>query len=48
VIVAGTVSACLLTLLVLPVMYQQWTQWLGKPAGATVREAPPEATPVEG
>src|SRR6185503_19898818 len=30
VIVSGTLSACLLTLLVLPVMFQQWTRWQGK------------------
>jgi cobalt-zinc-cadmium resistance protein CzcA len=32
VIVAGTLSACALTLLLLPVMYQQWTRWLDRPA----------------
>jgi cobalt-zinc-cadmium resistance protein CzcA len=49
VIVAGTVSACILTLLVLPVMFQQWTGWQGKPVED---EAPlasgPDTVPAEG
>ena len=48
VIVAGTLSACLLTLLVLPVMYQQWTRWLGRPSEAPAPGALPGAAPVEG
>ncbi|HZX41325.1 MAG TPA: efflux RND transporter permease subunit, partial [Myxococcaceae bacterium] len=47
VIVAGTVSACLLTLIVLPVMYQLWTGRLARPAEAPVSDAPPDAAPVE-
>ncbi len=41
VIVAGTLSACALTLLLLPVMYQQWTRWLDRPA-----ESPEVALPA--
>ena len=50
VIVSGTVSACLLTLLVLPVMFQQWTHWQGR---AVEDEVPgpapaPDAAPAQG
>jgi len=48
VIVSGTVSACLLTLLVLPVMYQQWTRWQGKTVEERPPEAAPDAAPAEG
>ncbi|HEY1906162.1 MAG TPA: CusA/CzcA family heavy metal efflux RND transporter [Myxococcaceae bacterium] len=41
VIVSGTVSACLLTLLVLPVMFQQWTRWQAR----RVEDSPPEPAP---
>jgi heavy metal efflux system protein len=46
VIVAGTVSACLLTLLVLPVMFQQWIGRVTRPAEAPEPEAPPDAAPA--
>jgi cobalt-zinc-cadmium resistance protein CzcA len=49
VIVAGTVSACILTLLVLPVMFQQWTRWQGKPVEEDAPLAPgPDPVPAEG
>ena len=46
VIVAGTVSACLLTLLVLPVMFQQWTGRVTRPAEAQEPELAPDAAPA--
>jgi cobalt-zinc-cadmium resistance protein CzcA len=46
VIVAGTVSACLLTLLVLPVMFQQWIGRVTRPAVAREPELPSEAAPA--
>jgi len=49
VIVSGTLSACLLTLLVLPVMFQQWTRWQGKPVEDDGPLAPvPDTAPAEG
>jgi hypothetical protein len=48
VIVSGAVSACLLTLLVLPVMYQQWTRWQGRAAEHDPLEPAPDTAPAEG
>ena len=46
VIVAGTLSACVLTLLLLPVMYQQWTRWLDRPAESRHVAPLPAAPPL--
>jgi cobalt-zinc-cadmium resistance protein CzcA len=46
VIVAGTLSACVLTLLLLPVMYQQWTRWLDRPAKSPQVAPLPAAPPL--
>src|SRR5262249_53780328 len=58
VIVAGTLSACLLTLVLLPVMYQQWTRGLRRearaaelgafPAGASGAQPRARAPPAAG
>lgn len=48
VIVSGTVSACLLTLLVLPVMFQQWTRWQARRVEDSPPAPAPDAAPAEG